>query len=455
MASTMLQIRTSLIIGAAVGNVIVAAWMSVRAPAPESESPITDNWIAVSARLPSDRIPTGADEQYLVVTATAPSAWLDRAAERASLSVAIVIDRSGSMHGAPIEDAKTAALSMLRQLDNRDAFSIVTYSSGSEVVLPMQLATDANKAAARAAIETIDDSGGTCLSCGLESGAYQVAHSPVQRGLHRILLISDGQANEGVYNRSELVQLASKKASNGVSLSTVGVGLDFDETTLRRLAEVGRGSYYFVEDTVSLSALFSRELGNLSQIVATDVVLSVHPSPGVRIEEAYGYPMTPGTNGEVLVPVPDMRAGESYKVVLRLTVPTAHAQALVVSHVAVRARGTDRAALGGHAVAQAEVVGDPAAVAASIDRPTLRAVEQARSARALEEAAAAYDTLGLTGAQQVLERRSEALRANAPNLDRETVEALDAVAGEALEGFAKTPAKAKKAASVKAHELAR
>jgi len=61
---------------------------------------------------------------------------------------------------------------------------------------------------------------------------------------------------------------------------------------MRRLAEVGRGSYYFVEDTVALSAMFSRELGSLSRTVASDVRLVATVAPGVRIEEAYGYPMT-------------------------------------------------------------------------------------------------------------------------------------------------------------------
>jgi len=193
---------------------------------PHTES-IADDGMALSARLVNQRILPGAQEHNLAVTLTAPTAT-DIAMGRPSLSLAIVIDRSGSMHGAPIQNAKEAALSVLRQLDERDAFSIVTYSSSSETVIPMERATDANKVAARAAIETIDDDGGTCISCGLESGAHEVARSPIERGLRRILLISDGQANEGFYDRDELAQLAANKAASGVSISTVGVGLDFD-----------------------------------------------------------------------------------------------------------------------------------------------------------------------------------------------------------------------------------
>ena len=456
MASTMSRIRTSLAFGAALGTVIAALLMSPRGTSVQSSIPSTaTDGMVLSARLVTSRILLGQQEKNLAVTLTAPASMADMTVERPSLSLAIVIDRSGSMHGPPIENAKAAALSVLRQLDSRDAFAVVTYSSSSETVLPMQRATDANKAAARAAIETIEDDGGTCISCGLETGATEVTRSPVRGGLRRILLISDGQANEGLYDRDELAQLAANKAALGVSISAVGVGLDFDETTMRRLAEVGRGNYYFVEDTVALSAMFSRELGNLSQTVASDVRLVATAGAGVRIEEAYGYPMT-RVGDSVIVPVADMRAGETRKVVFQVTIAATHQGPLVISGIDVGwhrvSDGVQRAA---HTAAEVEVVDDPSAVAASVDPATMAIVEKALSARALEEAATAYDNGGITEAKQVLDRRSQAVRANAAYLGTEAVESLEAVSRDAIDGFAKAPAQAKKAASVKSYELAR
>jgi Ca-activated chloride channel homolog len=378
---------------------------------------------------------------------------------RPPLALAIVVDRSGSMHGAPIEHAKAAALSMLQQLDRRDSFAVITYSSGSETVIPMQPATDENKIAARTAIATIDDDGGTCMSCGLETGAYEISHSSVRDGLRRILLISDGQANEGVHDRDELSQLAARKAADGVSISTAGVGLDFDERAMRRLAELGRGNYYFVEDTVALSAMFARELGSLTTTIASGVQLIVHPAPGIRIDEVYGYPMTRGSNGDVFVPVADIRAGQTRKVVLRATVTSARTESRAIVPVEVRwASLSDHAGGAGRtaqARAEADIVDDPAAVAASVDPTTMQAVERALSARALEDAAAAYDRKGLSGAREILERRSQAMRANAAYLDSAAIEELDTIAGEAMEGFASSPANAKKTVSVKSYELAR
>ena len=409
----------------------------------------------LTARLVTSRILEEHQEQNFAVKMTAPTPPLDETAGRPPLSLAIVIDRSGSMHGPPIENARAAALSVIRQLDGRDAFSVVTYSSSSATVVPMQRATDANKAAARAAIETIDDDGGTCISCGLETGAAELAHSPVAGGLRRIFLISDGQANEGLYDRDELADLAATTAARGVSISTAGVGLDFDEQTMRRLAEVGRGNYYFVEDTVAMAAMFSRELGTLGQTVASDVRLAVTAGPGVRIEEAYGYPMT-RVGDRVVVPVADLRAGETRKVVFRVTVAAAHEGPLVVSEVELGwRRVADGAPRAAHTTAVVDVVQDLAAARASVDPATMHIVEQALSARALEQAAAAYDHGGMAEAQQILELRSQAVRANAPYLGAEAVESLEAVSRTALDGFARAPAQAKKVTSVKAYELAR
>jgi Ca-activated chloride channel family protein len=414
-----------------------------------------DDGMVVTAGLVTTRILPREQTQNLAITINAPNPISDVTVARPPLSLAIVIDRSGSMHGAPIENAKAAALSVLRQLAESDAFSIVTYSSSSETVLPMQRATDANKAAARAAIETIYDDGGTCISCGLETGAGEVAHTPVAGGLRRILLISDGQANEGLYDRDELAQLAANKAARGVSISTVGVGLDFDESTMRRLAEVGRGNYYFVEDTVALSAMFSRELGTLSQTIASDVRLVATAGPGVRIEEAYGYPMS-RTGDSVVVPVADLRAGETRRVVLRVTVAPSHQGSLVISQIDVGwhrvADGAQRAA---HTTAAVDVIDDASAVAASVDPAAAAVVERALSARALEDAATAYERTGIEGARQVLDRRAQEVRAHAGYLGADAVESLEAVSRDAIDGFAKAPAQAKKATSVKAYELAR
>lgn len=425
-----------------------------RNAAPPVETNASTGGLQISARLASNRILPIEQDQHLVITVRAPDAT-QVARSRPPVALAIVIDRSGSMHGEPIRNAKAAALSVLRQLGPSDAFTVVTYSSASEVVLPIQVASEANKAAARAAIETIDDDGGTCISCGLDSAAAEVARAPIRDGVQRLLVISDGQANEGVYDRDELAAVAASHAAHGTSISTVGVGLDFDERTMRRLAEVGRGNYYFVEDTVALSTMFAQELEALGAVIAADVRVGVTPSPGVRVVEAYGYPMTRSGDG-VVVPIADLRAGETRKLVLHLHVAAPASDAFELARIDASWRDVALATRGNAtAAATAQLERDPDAIAAATDPVTVQAIEEALSARALDEAAAAYDKEGVTGAQRVLQRRVHDVRAKAKYLPKPALEKLESAADDASGAFATAPAKAKKAASVNAYKLAR
>ena len=406
----------------------------------------------LSARLVTDRILVGAQPQDLAVTITAPGGT---AHARPPLSLAIVLDRSGSMSGAPIENAKSAAISLLDQLDDGDAFAFVTFAWEAQTVLPMVRATPDNKLRAKHAIEAVFDDGGTCISCGLELGATEALHSPIAGGLRRLVLLSDGETLGGIKDPAELAQLAADYAARGISTSTVGVGLDFDEALMRRLAEVGHGNYYFVEDTTNLAAMFSRELGGLAATVASDLRLVVTETAGMRIEEAYGYPMS-RVGSTVIVPVADLRAGESRKVVFRVTVSAAHTGPLVLAPIDLGWRRVgDGAQRGAHASVLTDATEDPQTVVDSVDPATLQAVEQARSARALEQAAQEYERTGYEGAKQVLDARDAELRASERYLDAKTTEDLQSATAVARDGFATDPAKAKKVTSVRSYQLAR
>jgi len=455
MVATASSARTFVVLGSAAATVITALLLHPFSPAKPSAISSGDDGMLVTARLTSTRILRGAHDQNLAVTITAPAAI---AKSRPPLSLAVVIDRSGSMDGEPMQNAKAAAARLVSQLDAEDAFAIVTYSSGDETVTPMMRATDQNKSAAMAAIAMIDDDGGTCISCGLTRGANELARSPVLGGVQRIVLISDGQANEGIYDRDELAQLAADTASKGTSISTVGVGLDFDEITMTRLADVGRGNYYFVEDTRHLDAMFAKELGGLAATVAADVRLVLTDNPGVRIEEAYGYPMT-RAGDHVFVPIADLRAGETRKVVLRVHVDTIAASTLDVTTVQLGwRRVSDGASRKAQTSVRVDVTDDAEAVEASVDVKAVEAVEQVNTARALEEASAAYDTQGADAAQQIIDRRVQSIRANKA-LPKASAAKLEQLNFEAKGDFAAAPsggaagAKAKKASRAKAYDL--
>jgi Ca-activated chloride channel family protein len=441
------QARTSLAIGAASATVIAALLLTPGArqvtECVQAQSGI------LTARLASAQVLPG--EQNIAVTIQMPGATTS---VRPPLSLAVVIDRSGSMEGEPLSNAKAAAARLVEQLGDDDAFTIVTYSSSDETVMPMSRATATNKAAARDAIMRIWDDGNTCISCGIERGASELATTPVTRGVRRMVLISDGQANTGLYDRNQLAQLAVDTAARGISISTVGVGLDFDEVPMMRLADVGHGNYYFVEDTAKLADMFGRELTGLATTIAADARLVIDPMAGVSIEEAYGYQLM-NQGGQIVIPLADLRAGETRKVVLRATLAGATGR-LDVAHFKLSWR---RVSDGMQDSAQTQlatiVTSDSSAVARTIDRTASNAIEQARTARVLEEATTIYERDGYEAAQRVLNRHINDTRNN-KNIDAPAAQAIEAASNDAIVNFSKAPpAKAKKAARASAYEMAR
>ncbi|MEO8553837.1 MAG: VWA domain-containing protein, partial [Kofleriaceae bacterium] len=261
--------RTVFAIAAAGAALTAGLLLQQRGPACPLPSETSD---ILRARLTSTQVLVG--DQDIAVTIQMPS--VDEMI-RPPLSLVVVLDRSGSMHGEPLANAKRAATALIDKLAPNDAFALVTYSDTDQLVLPMDRADLHHKTDAREAIDQIFDDGGTCTSCGIVRGAAEMARTPLTGGVQRMVLISDGQANEGVWDRDELVELAQTTAAHGVSISTVGVGLDFDEQTMIRLGEVGRGHYYFVEDTANLDQMFASEMATLGATIATDLHLVVEP----------------------------------------------------------------------------------------------------------------------------------------------------------------------------------
>jgi Ca-activated chloride channel family protein len=181
----------------------------------------------LSARLDSSHILRGTTETYLAIALAAPES---KVTTRPPTSVAIVLDRSGSMLGQPWQDAQAAAMVLIDKLGPDDELAIVSYSTVAELVLPLGPATVDNRRRAKAAIAALIADGGTNISGGLSLGADELGRA--RATLRRMVLISDGQANEGIYDRNGLVRLAGQRAASGISITSVGVGLDFNEDTM-------------------------------------------------------------------------------------------------------------------------------------------------------------------------------------------------------------------------------
>lgn len=411
----------------------------------------------LSARLDSSHIMRGTTETYLAIALAAPD---HRVTSRAPTSVAIVLDRSGSMLGQPWTDAVASAKVLIDKLGPDDELAIVAYSTGADVVLPLGPATGAQRAEAKAAIDALTADGGTNISGGLQLGADELARA--RTPLRRMVLISDGQANEGIYDRAGLVRLAGKRAASGISITAVGVGLDFNEETMAGIAVAGRGNYHFVEDAAQLGAMFVAELGSLGETVLTHAQLRVVPASGVEVLDVIGYELTRDGDA-VLVPVADLRRGEHTKVVLRIRATVGDERVKELAHVTWSFEELGKGTRMHSAIARAEVTGDASVVASSRDKDTVRLVEEARTARALEDASAAYHHGKLDQAQQILRVRAAEAAAVAGELGDEALGAdIQTITGRVERGFAAAPSagaaegkKALKGGRADAYQLAR
>ncbi len=271
--------------------------------------------LTMTSRLSHPYIIPGTSELFVTVDVTGAEV---PGAKRSPVNLAVVIDRSGSMSGYKLAQAKQAARHLVGQLRDVDRLAIVHY--GSDVKsLPSLQATAANRERMLQYVEGIWDEGGTNIGAGLHAGRSHVATARSEYAVNRIILLSDGQPTEGVTDNAGLTQLVKGIRAEGITVSAIGVGTDFNEDLMQGFAEYGAGAYGFLEDAGKLATLFQRDLQQAATSVARNVELSFELPAGVELAEVLGYRANQAGR-TVRVPLPDFSAGQVERVVTRLKV---------------------------------------------------------------------------------------------------------------------------------------
>ena len=208
----------------------------------------------------------------------------ERTEQRTPVNVAFVIDRSGSMQGARIAQAVEAAVMAVNRLDENDIASVVVFDNMVDVLIPATKVTDRGYFTDR--IRQIGTRGSTAIYAGVMSGANEVRTFKDARRLNRVVLLSDGQANVGPRRVEEFEKLGRDLLKEGVSVSTIGLGLGYNEDLMLQLARASDGNHAFASGGSDLIQIFNREfddaLGSCAQTVSIDVELR----PGVRAVRA-------------------------------------------------------------------------------------------------------------------------------------------------------------------------
>ena len=205
---------------------------------------------------------------------------LEKKEQRTPVNVAIVIDKSGSMNGAKIQKAKEAARMAVDRLTGRDIVSVVAFNHTVEVLLPATKVSE--KAKIQSAIGRLSAGGRTALFAGVSKGAQEVRKFLDKTRVNRIILLSDGLANVGPSSPAQLGALGSSLIKEGISVTTIGLGLGYNEDLMTQLARRSDGNHAFVKEPADLAKVFKYEFGDVLSVVAQEIEVKILCGEGIR-----------------------------------------------------------------------------------------------------------------------------------------------------------------------------
>lgn len=359
--------------------------------------------------------------------------------DRPPLHLALVVDRSGSMAGEKLAAAQASARFLAGRMRATDRLALVTYDDDVDLLVPLG-PPDTDKLAA--AIAGIEPGGCTNLSGGWLKGLEELSRADGD-GTRRVLLLTDGLANEGITHPAQLRQIAAGTKGRAAT-TTIGFGAGFDEDLLGAIAADSDGNTYFVETPEDAPGVFTEEFDGLASLVAQNVSVEIRPTDAVEVLGVLNdYPITE-VDGGLQVAVGDAYGSELRRIVFALHIPEVAALGpakvadVVLRYVAV---GDDIAAHELTIPIVVNLVSADEAAAADVDAAVTEEVWLLRAAKARREAIEAADAGDWDRSRSVLEAAAMDLRAAPMSSARydEIVAEADVLDNEMLGAFEADP----------------
>lgn len=202
-------------------------------------------------------------------------------ANKALVNVTMIIDKSASMQGKKMACAKEATALMIDQLRQDDVIAIVTYDHHADILLPARVATE-DTSCLKTSLQQLSASGQTALFNGIETAAREIRKFWDRDRVNRLILLSDGLANVGPRSPEEFGALANTLSQENIAITTIGLGLGYNEDLMTQLARQSDGNHAFAEQGINLTSIFNNEFKEICAVIAQEVNVTILCMEGVR-----------------------------------------------------------------------------------------------------------------------------------------------------------------------------
>ena len=327
---------------------------------------------------------------------------------RPDVHMALVIDRSGSMKNGRLEQAKRAARGVVDRLADGDTVSVVSFDTQAKVEASRTVIDGSSRDHVNDAIDSIALGGDTCVSCGIDQAIVQM-NGLADEGMQRVIVLSDGDTNHGVRDLEGFRSIAQRCRRRGLVISTVGLGVDYNERLLSTVAFESNGLHHFVEDETSLARVFEQETQSAVQALASNARAEIALANGVRLLRVFDRSFE-RRGRHLTVPLGTFARGETKTVLVEVEVSGAAPGLLEVADVSL---SYDDHALGAPGVLRANLATEVGSRTAELDPFVAARLERARTSAAIEEANEQAKRGDVVAARATVVRRAKALRASA------------------------------------------
>lgn len=236
----------------------------------------------------------------------------------ARVNLTLVLDHSKSMGGTRLDKVKVAAHQIIDQLTETDILSVVGFNDRSELIIPATPVRD--KAALKAKISMMIASGGTEIFQGLKVGAEQTRRYLAPRLVNHIILLTDGKTYG---DHDECLELAGRAAEDGIGISAMGLGEEWNDEFLDELARTTGGSSTYIKSASAVVKFLNDHVRNLSDAFAERMHVSIACDPDIQLESAFKLSPQPQplSIDEGYIPMGSLQANRMISVLFQLQLP--------------------------------------------------------------------------------------------------------------------------------------